>query len=366
MSSYFKKGKGWRFDFTLMGIRYTEAWFKTKKEAAQAEAKKREELKKPAPWQGTPTDTDFLTLLNRRLDHLKAYKSASYYRDNCYMGKRWVKLWGKLNCRDISTDMVEHYILKRKKVSPYTANTEIRSLRACFNFAKKKKMLEQNPLDGIDFFPVEKRVKYVPPIEDIDIVFQSADQDTKNYLYAISETMARVGEINNLKWQDVNLHDRYVILYTRKKRGGHLTPRKVPLTTRLHGILSRLHEHMDEQIPWVFWHRFYDRNNRTWKTGPYGYRKRLLNSLCKKAGVKYFSYHALRHAGASILDNNNVPIGSIQKILGHENRTTTEIYLHSLGNSEREAIDTFERVSNFSHTDSHTKKKGLTANAVSP
>ena len=33
MSVYFVKGKGWRFDFTLEGIRYTEAWFETKKAA---------------------------------------------------------------------------------------------------------------------------------------------------------------------------------------------------------------------------------------------------------------------------------------------------------------------------------------------
>jgi hypothetical protein len=30
------------------------------------------------------------------------------------------------------------------------------------------------------------------------------------------------------------------------------------------------------------------------------------------------------------MDSENVPIGSIQRILGHENRTTTEIYLHSI------------------------------------
>jgi tryptophanyl-tRNA synthetase len=54
-------------------------------------------------------------------------------------------------------------------------------------------------------------------------------------------------------------------------------------------------------------------------------------TLCKKAGVKYFRYHAFRHFGASTLDNANVNIGEIQRILGHENRSTTEIYLHSIG-----------------------------------
>jgi site-specific recombinase XerD len=28
------------------------------------------------------------------------------------------------------------------------------------------------------------------------------------------------------------------------------------------------------------------------------------------------------------MDSQNVSIGSIQRLLGHENRTTTEIYLH--------------------------------------
>jgi integrase len=54
------------------------------------------------------------------------------------------------------------------------------------------------------------------------------------------------------------------------------------------------------------------------------------------------------------MDNNNVPIGAIQRILGHENRTTTEIYLHSIGQAEQEAIAVFERASRKSHIESHT------------
>ncbi len=34
---------------------------------------------------------------------------------------------------------------------------------------------------------------------------------------------------------------------------------------------------------------------------------------------------------------------AIQKVLGHENRTTTEIYLHNIGNAERQAIEAYEQ-----------------------
>jgi integrase len=79
-----------------------------------------------------------------------------------------------------------------------------------------------------------------------------------------------------------------------------------------------------------------------------------MNSLCGKAGVKYFRFHALRHAGASIMDNASVPIGDIQRILGHENRTTTVIYLHGLGGTEKVAMAIYELARQKSHTESHT------------
>ena len=80
-----------------------------------------------------------------------------------------------------------------------------------------------------------------------------------------------------------------------------------------------------------------------------------MKRLCKKAGVRYFRFHPIRHSGAPIMDGNNVPIGAIQRILAHENRKTTEIYLHSIGDLEREAIAVFEHARENSQTDSHTE-----------
>jgi integrase len=176
--------------------------------------------------------------------------------------------------------------------------------------------------------------------------------------------MGRMAEINRLTWDDVSLEERFVILYTRKKKGGHLTPRKVPMTEKLFQVLSSRFKKRDLGKSWVFWHKYVSSKTQKTCEGPYTDRKTFMKTLCGKAGVKYFRFHALRHSGASLMDACNVPIGSIQRILGHENRTTTEIYLHSIGESERAAIAVFEKARQKSHADfhmySHTSIGGLT------
>ena len=71
------KNKKWRYDFMVKGQRYSSPWFDTKQEAKQAEADRRKEVLNPKVETQTPTDMDFLELVNRRLDfcesvHLKA------------------------------------------------------------------------------------------------------------------------------------------------------------------------------------------------------------------------------------------------------------------------------------------------------
>jgi integrase len=370
MSVYSKQGKGWRYDFTLKGKRYTSNWLKTKTQAYLAEARRRDEVANggeamtppPPPTtevETTPTDMAFLDLVNKRLDYLKTYKSNTHYVQNVHIARRLVKAWPGVGCRQISPDMVQQYIAQRGGGAPSAANKELRCLRALFNFGIKLGLIQTNPTQGLEFIPVERRLRYIPPQEDIAKVLLAANPDAQDYLLAIIDTLARVGEINRLAWADVDFSGNYVVLYTRKKRGGHLTPRKVAMTTRLHTMLVKRFRQRDPGLPWVFWSRSWSRNKGKFVTGPYQYRKSLMATLCRKAGVRPFAFHALRHFGASTLDHAKVPLGAIQRILGHESRTTTEIYLHSMGEAEREAMEIFEKVSTGaalegqSHTKSH-------------
>jgi hypothetical protein len=61
-----------------------------------------------------------------------------------------------------------------------------------------------------------------------------------------------------------------------------------------------------------------------------------------------------------MLDDLGVAIGTIQRILGHQNRRTTEIYLHSIGEAEREAMSKLEDAQIFDHE--HTPVEGTPTN----
>jgi integrase len=363
MSVYYsRKRKRYRYEFIVKGKRYTGTWYRTKNEAKEAEYKRKEEIKNPKPIMETPTDMEFLELINRRLDYVKAYNSASHYRDTISLARNWIKEWDGFNCSEMSNDMIQEFMLKRHRVSESAANKDLRYLRTLFNHGVQRRWISDNPTKGIAFFPVEKTMKYVPSQSDVQKVLMTADQRIQDYLWTLIATMARMGEINRLTWPDVDFVARTVTLYTRKKRGGHLTPRKIPMTNGLYALLSGLHKTRDESKPWVFWHRYWSRKERTWIEGPFQVRSKIMTTLCKKAGVKYFRFHALRHFGASVLDNAGVSLGAIQRILGHENRKTTQDYLHSVGEVEREAMNVFEDVFKNPHTNPHTnKEKGLTA-----
>ncbi|MFO7495335.1 MAG: tyrosine-type recombinase/integrase [Desulfobacterales bacterium] len=154
-----------------------------------------------------------------------------------------------------------------------------------------------------------------------------------------------------LTWDDVSFTDRYITLWTRKMKNGNREPREIPMVPKLYEILHYRYQQRDVTIPWVFWHEYWCRKNRKWIKAPFKDRKKIMGTLCRRANVKYFRYHPIRHLTASVLDNMGVSIGVIQRILGHQNRKTTEIYLHSVGDAERKAMNKLQEVEVFSKMD---------------
>ncbi len=318
-----KHGNTWRYDFVKGNKRYKKSGFKTKEEAKQAEAEARTGAKS--------ISTDFLKLANSRLEDIEIRRSKKHFQENKVLFEELMNTLGTLDT--IGHEDVKKYLNEVARQSKTLANRKLKLIKALFNHGIKNHWFYINPCTGIEKFGVDKKQKrYIPPKEDIEKVLAVADQEQRRYLLVIIHTIARVREINRLKWEDVNFEKRYVTLWTRKSKNSDMVDRNIPMNNTLYLALSTAPRNGE----YVFINKWTKKN--------FDYRDKLLGILCEKAGVERFTYHCLRHYGASKLAEANTPLTDIQEILGHQRATTTDIYLQSLKGSSIEAMKRLEDV----------------------
>lgn len=208
-----------------------------------------------------------------------------------------------------------------------SANRRLQNLKAMWNWHKEA--LPHNPWRYVPPYPEEAFIKYVPPPQDVGAVLHSATEWERDFLLALLSTGARVGEIFNLTWEDVNLEKSTLALWTKKRRGGNREARLTPISPRLRGVLEKLKGSRESPQSPVFINpltggKYHNRQPSV---------RYMLKRLCKAAEVKEFGFHALRHFVASSLANQQTNLVEIQQLLGHQRTTTTDLYLRSMSSS---------------------------------
>jgi integrase len=361
MSVYSVKGKGWRYDFTLMKTRYTSSWFKTKSEARRAEAKKREEVTRPAadPPQResapppppaltpapTPTGMAFSALANEYLDHAKRKFADKTYQYKVYVYRQFLAFVGDIPVVQITIQRIEAYLRTRPTNINY--NRHRKDLCALFTWAYRRRIISDNPCHFLERMPEPRFQRQIPTPEEMSKIMLAAGPD-RPMLLVIYHTMARVDEVLRLRWEDVNFQERSVRLWTRKRRDGSWAWDKIPMNQVLYETLQQLWEKRI-QNEWVFLNP---------NTGTrYRHRPKLMRTICKRAGVGHFGFHAIRHYVASYLaDRQKFSITQVSRLLRHQSKATTERYLQVVDPQLREVMAALEGESHTeSHIDSHTK-----------
>lgn len=307
MTVFRHQGK-WAWEFWVNKVRQRKSGYATKLEAKMAEADARKNLRL--------MNSGFISLCESRLRDLQERRTGKYFKENKALIKKLILVWG--NKKSVARKDVDDYLSGVAKKSHYVANKELRFIKALFNHGVERDLLSGNPAEKIKFFPIARNKKYIPPQEDIDKVFNYCTEEQRFYLLAVITTMARISELNKLKWEDI--HDDYLILRTRKSKNSDLTERIIPINDTLKQVIS--------SMPKIGEYLFCHPDGK-----PYYYRSKFLKKACERAGVKEFGYHALRHYGASKLAGSGVAITDIQALLGHQRPTTTDIYLQSIRQS---------------------------------
>ncbi len=323
---------GYRYRFQVNGHRYTKSGFKTKREAEAAQAKRRKEVKR-GERNKTTSDTDFRTIAREYLDLAQRKFATSTYKQKVFVCKTFLTHTGNLPIEQITSSHLLAYLDTRKTNNNYNAHKK--DLCTVFSFAKKiKRVITYNPCWDIENMPHTPEDKYIPPEADILKLIMAADPrtDEKDLILCLFYLIARIDEVLRLQWKDINFTKRTATRWTRKRKSGEYEAITAHMNEGLYQILkTRWGARKNEE--WVFY------NEKT--KARYMHRPKLMKGLCKRAGVKHFGFHNIRHFVATHLaDSEKTSKKTIGGLLGHKNLQTTEIYIHSVDHSERDALDT--------------------------
>ncbi|MGD0275747.1 MAG: site-specific integrase [Syntrophales bacterium] len=350
--SVWKEERGWRYRFRLLGTKYNGSFFKTKREANAAETERRKvvkmELKKV-------TRTVFSEVANKYLDYSKRKHADQTYKYKAFVYASFIGHYDDMPIEAIRPQHIHEYLNTRPSNHNYNAHRK--DLSALWTFANRQLgMTISNPCHKIDKMPWTPKNKVIPPEDVILKLIMAADPETdeQDLLLVVIHTLGRIDEVLRMKWDDVNFEKRTVTLWTRKRKDGAYESDALPMGDDLYEVLMKRWKER-EQETWVFY------NNDTGDR--YYHRPKMMASLCKRAGIEpvgkglrkisrgknkgkyedadlYIGFHALRHFMATYLaDQEKVGVKAVSGLLRHKNLRTTEIYLHSIDESQRIAID---------------------------
>ena len=321
--SVYEHQEKWRWEFWMNNQRHSKSGYPSKQSAQTAELEARKRIKE--------INTDFIKLLQSRSDELVNKRSTSHANENKSLFDKLINVYGWGTKKEITKQDVIEYLDIVAKESSSKSNKHLRLIRALFNHGIYMEWFTYNPAKNIKPYPIKKTPKYIPSKNDVIAVLRVANFLDRLYLLMLIHTLARVREINNLKWTDI--HDDHLILSTCKSNDSDTISRNIPINSVLRIVL--------DEIPKKGEYLFVNPTNNNL---PYDYRDKFLTTLCEKAGVQRFTFHCLRHFGASSLSSAGTGTNDIQALLGHSRASTTDLYLQSIHKSTVFAMQHLEEI----------------------
>ena len=262
----------------------------------------------------------------------------------------WVDQFGHLPITEVGEDDVDRALealVARGKLKPgrdgrpatptgeplagSTVNRFISTLAGIFKYARRVRALPRShtpPTRGIEKSPEPVDPdKYFRPeeVDDLIKVARVVDQKWRKMSALIIlgfHTGLRVGNLLNLKWQDIDLEARTASVAVTKNGRPYIAP----LTDRCMEELCRLRRGCPNDLVFASY-----RND-----GPFNYRS-LWGKVCEEAGYDGRTFHWLRHGCGSALATAGVSQAQIMQVMGHRTLVASARYMHSNVN-DRQAV----------------------------
>jgi integrase len=205
-----------------------------------------------------------------------------------------------------------------KGIKPATINHELSVISAAVNHAVRKWGVNiANPVRYQWLKTGPLRLRYLEKHEAKTLLEQAHKlrPDLANFIRLAINTGCRKTELLLLKWSDVNIERRYMLLRPENTKGNKR--RILPLNA---GAIQALTQQKQQiKTEWVFARQ----NGERVKTFNWLFRK-----AAQQAGIEDFRIHDLRHTFASWLVSEGVELVKVRDLLGHSSIKMTERYAH--------------------------------------
>jgi len=243
--------------------------------------------------------------------------------------------FGNKNIKEISPFVIEKYRSYRRELGIQNAsiNREVGVLRRMFTIAVDNDWVDENPCVAKKVKPLRVdniKERFLTPSEEPRMM--DACKDDCEYMKAIIicalNTGMRKAEILNLKWENIDLKERYLTLL--KTKNGKT--RNIPINNKLLREFQKLYQTKTSKYVFV--------NPKT--NSPYVNIRKTFNKICNKAKVHNFVFHSLRHTAATRLVTAGIDLIVVKEILGHSDLKTVQRYAHPVPERKLQAVRALE------------------------
>lgn len=230
--------------------------------------------------------------------------------------------------QDIKRSDIEdfrRFLLDTKKLSKATVNKYVCVLSKAFNLAIDDNLLLINPCRGIKKLKEDNEIPRYLSTEEEKNLFRELPEHLKPIVICALQTGLRRSNILNLRWEQIDFDFGFIEIEKQENKGHKEI--KIPISDKLMNVFNAIG--LQEQ-GYVFVNPLTNK--------PYNTIRKGFLEACKRAGVKNFRFHDLRHTVGTRLIEKGVDIKTVQELFAHSSIVTTQRYLHTSVNRKRNAI----------------------------
>ncbi|HEY9787979.1 MAG TPA: tyrosine-type recombinase/integrase [Candidatus Obscuribacterales bacterium] len=232
--------------------------------------------------------------------------------------------FGKLLISDITEQQIAAFQARLAcRLSARRTNSTVNLLRSILKVCVRRKLIEENPANGVDSLR-EPQANIDPlSIEELNLALDALSPLYKPLFTCLAWTGARPGEMLALRWADIDFIRGEIRINKARVKGAEDLPktgsseRFIPMLPPVRDCLERLRMTRPTIDPnaYVFVGRNCQPINRhldaTW------------SAALRKGGLRHRPSYQLRHTFASICLQQGVNPGWVSKVLGHSTLQTT-------------------------------------------